>query len=414
VARGVLALAKVVVLCAIPASMARPDGERLSLDFRFKVEDDPSQGFRGAVGGDARGDGVSRLVCGDCVGRIYVFNFTDGKYTLEWRSPEKQQDVCVCPKAIGDADNDGKPEILVDMYVATGPSVGHYLCMYEWLPKEGTYGLSHKQFISSGSFLPMTIADLDVDGKDEVLLTDPNFAVYRYNGSQFVRIWSCSTGQTLQISVGDADGDGRMEGVCTNPLSSPGRVFVLGFDGSTYTREAEFEISPNNVGSASVGEIDGDGADEILAATYNIAVPPSDYLVYKAEWVGGGYVTDRIGTIGCGTYDIHFGDTDGDGASEALILCNFGVQRLLDYESGDYILLNATIGSTGQFGDLSDVDADGRPELIIPTYDGLFVFSDLKVSPQPVPEPAAISMAVFLLFFLVPDREAHRSGRGAT
>lgn len=130
-----------------------------------------------------------------------------------------------------------------------------------------------------------------------------------------------SHGEFITSAVGDIDGDSQREIVCGVTLSS-GECYLmsckLGEHGSMMTPIAEYRGGDVNlIRSISLGDVDGDGCEEIVIGTR-----PSG-LVILLRRAGDGYsqeVIDRdpYGPFTSNTREVHIADVDNDGALEIL------------------------------------------------------------------------------------------------
>ena len=188
------------------------------------------------------------------------------------------------------------------------------------------------------------MADLDSDGRDELLVTSPwgigvlnvvggTYAatMLRRNGTRFGG-WLLNTADNRFGPAGDFDADGRVEFL----VSSPWGIGVFRLSGATFTvptmsrNGSRFDgwllnTADNRFGP--VGDFDGDGADEILVSSpWGIGVLKQNGSTFDAT------VIKPNGTRFDGwllnTADNRFGpvgDFDGDGADEILVSSPWGI-----------------------------------------------------------------------------------------
>jgi hypothetical protein len=138
------------------------------------------QGARGVIAGVTRDDHKVRVVVGSAnTGKMYVYLYDGTSYQEEW-SGTVLEGAQIIPTAIGDANNDGFPEIVVSVWPKPwyGPSDGK-IHLYRW---NGTaYAQVMEQLIdATDNYMPVAIADIDGDGKNELVLVDKQVNVMRY------------------------------------------------------------------------------------------------------------------------------------------------------------------------------------------------------------------------------------------
>ena len=131
-------------------------------------------------------------------------------------------------------------------------------------------------------------------------------------------------GATL-ASLGDVDGDGADEFVIAAPGADGGQVFLLSGDagsgalsaaGSAWTAEGEADLAGSSL--ASAGDVDGDGLPDLLVGAQGSSVA---YLL--TDPVGGGSLADAWaivrGSDQLGSAVSTAGDMDGDGLGEFVV-----------------------------------------------------------------------------------------------
>jgi len=362
----------IVLACAVISQGGRPlsaaagsGGQKINAagppeTHRFVVDATISVGssYRAAIAGDLRNDGVNRIVAGTSSSLYaYVFGKQGTTYVEEWNQLYAAGDA-VTPAAVGDVDNDGLNEFLISVR-STG-----MVYMYRW--DGATYQKVHEQYFG-GNYMPAAVFDIDRDGANELIMdgsgAGPVVSVFNYDSGSgtFILAWSAPKGDALQIAVGDPDNDGHLEAVVALPWDyPPGKLMIIGFDGSAYSVEATITSFASGLGGAAVADFDGDGKKEIVTGLFNVA--SATFPVYLVKHDGAQYNVTTLYDAAAGTFQIHAGDIDRDGLPEALVLKS-GQMQVVDFRNSAYT--PASVGSSGgTAGDLADMDGDNREEII--------------------------------------------------
>lgn len=218
----------------------------------------------------------------------------------------------VCPPAAADVDGDGVQEVYaVDTW---GPFCVDESGVVRWYTRTGD------NFVSAP-----VIADLNADGAAELVCSSSrNNAIHCFNAHDGTRMWSASTvGEAdaypgSSIAVGDLDGDGFQEVIAADKT---GYVYCLRHDGTEAWRFATQKRAPAAV---SLGDIDGDKHVEALVSS-------GDHFLYCVDWRGA--LEWRFET---GLRLIHpatIADVDLDGKVEFLICGSDRILRCLTLDA---------------------------------------------------------------------------------
>jgi len=176
-------------------------------------------------------------------------------------------------EALGDVDNDGAVELITSTYNAHG----FYVFGYNTSESDPNKRLI--QEFSSGDLGANTYTietgDVDNDGTREIVVSlwSPIYRLYIFgwNGSTYVK-----EGETeylnpgiLRFALGDVDQDGVMEIIGGRWSSgSYARFYVYGFTGVSYVREYESGDLGQYITGIAAADLDNDGNIEILIGTY--------------------------------------------------------------------------------------------------------------------------------------------------
>ncbi|MCK5331808.1 MAG: VCBS repeat-containing protein [Candidatus Marinimicrobia bacterium] len=236
--------------------------------------------------------------------------------------------------------------------------------------------------ISSGT-------DIDQDSKQEILITSYDnggrITCFEESGTDtFAYVWASpnildsdgsSTSYPRDVHVGDLDGDGKLEiitSVGRYPDVNPGNgIYIYEWDGSTddgYGTQADLIVNlhaalndslhESRVEGFSVGDIDGDGKDEILLASNGGSNP-----IYGTVDGSPAYSEDRFIILGV------TGDIGGFGAA---LVEEFAVSPRDVNKDG--VRENALGGGSPQDIVMCDTDGDGLLEAACFSWNNLAMF----------------------------------------
>lgn len=217
-------------------------------------------------------------------------------------------------------------------------------------------------------------ADLVITGEDENL--DPTAKLYL--GGEDGNFTEAGAGLAGVISgsssLGDVDGDGNLDILVTgdqNGLTTDGgfsSTLYLG-DGEGGFSKAEAGLVGVRSGSSSIKDVNNDGNPDLLITGRNENSNPSATL-YLGDGEGG-FSEANAGLTGVSVSSSSIADVNKDGNADLLITGRDASRTLtatLYLGSGDGSFTEAGAGLTGVLsGDSSfgDVDGDGNPDLLI-------------------------------------------------
>jgi FG-GAP-like repeat len=224
-------------------------------------------------------------------------------------------------------------------------------------------------------------ADIDGDGRDELIAAEAWYFVWAYDVERQLPKWSIPTDLDVgAIQVADVDADGTQE-----LLVGDGQWgSVHAYDTATQVEEWAIANPEHGVTNIAVADLTGDAIPEILWGA-GASSTGSDHL-YVADWQSRSIIGENQHLDGP-FLGPEVGDLDGDGIDE-LVVVSFTSES--GYESGRIAVIDGSTltvravspgvagGWAGWTGvhDLSlrDLDGDGRPEILVATdylYDGL-------------------------------------------
>lgn len=283
--------------------------------------------------------------------------------------------------AVSDWDGDGRPDIIVlspasntvSILRNTSRAPGPFSTASFTAPR---VDLNISSYISS-----FAVADLDLDGKPDLLLTTPysNSVAVVMNtvAGGGVAYFSLVTGEYPRaVAVSDVDGDGKQDIVVANERSNTVSVFrnrstTTLLSNISFAPRVDFPVGTNPVDLA-LSDADGDGKPEIVVANF----ASSTVSVLRNTAIAGDITTASFTqainfATGLQPYALAVGDADGDGKPDLLtantasntisVLRNTATSGItassfagkVDFNTGVYPLSLA----------LGDLDGDGVSEV---------------------------------------------------
>lgn len=300
-----------------------------------------SIGKAGLFTTDLDGDGTQEIIAGASAGGFgdnvlwyVVRKAANGGYEQIWRSPV--YGVTIVRILLADMNADGKDDVVVSL--ADG-AVRIY---------DGPTLREIRSLQLAASLKDLAIADLDGDGSKEVVISD-GIGVNVYNAGSGTLQWQVASGGGSSIAVGNVDTDPAREIVTTN---YGGKGYVLnGLSGAV-----KWEYVNSFGARVRLADLDGDGMQEIIGAApwYKITILDAD-LKSPAWEIATNLDIDAV----------EVADSDGDGVPEII----YGDRQSGGIHAIDtgshkqkWSIYNYDGGISGIA--IGDVDLDGNKEVL--------------------------------------------------
>jgi len=251
--------------------------------------------------------------------RIYQFKYVNGMYENTWVSETTPANE-IRGISVGDADNDGMPDITA---VVKNDGRGKKFAKI-YMYKHGSQGAPDyvsADFSRSFSHIyDSIIADADNDGQNELIIADwDNIKIFRWNGSDFINIWNSRSypNRIFSVDVGDADNDDSNE-IILAAFDTNAAVILESLGSDIWGDEQMSEPIPENVAIdyAKVRDADNIPGNEIVAGGNN-----NRLMIWKHNEENGEYdivfISEDLGGF---TQGVDAGDIDGDGLNEVVTL----------------------------------------------------------------------------------------------
>ena len=322
----------------------------------------------GLVVSDFDGDGKTDIVATNDLGMtVYTNTSLPGKidFDRKFNSATAQPHGGI---AVGDLDGDGKTDIAV-----TNTTEGS-VSIFKNTSTNGVISFSKVNFSTGGFPTSISINDLDLDGKPDMVITNAGsnvntIAVFRNitTGSIIAFAPKVDLGvglSVLKVCISDLDGDGINSSTVYRNISEIGNL--------AFANRIVFEHFVYSATDGDVGDIDGDGKPDI-GITYDIRYTldaTNSIAIYRnTSTIGNISFAAPVGFSGCFSNAApSFGDLDGDGKIDLLTVCGSILLRKNNSSAGNISFIAVT-GPNIILGELvrsaiTDLDGDGKPDLL--------------------------------------------------
>lgn len=326
--------------------------------------------------GDLDGDGKADLiVSGYNSNGLSVFRNVSVRGSLLASSFAARVDLVtdnVSSLAVGDLDGDGKPDLVATNYQSKKISV--------WQNRATAGSISTSSFappvsfVTAGKPVSVAIGDLDEDGKpdlvvasssDTVLVFRNTSAIGSINSGSFAASVSFITANTPHnIVISDLDGDGKPDLAIVSTGSTVSILRNISTKGSitagSFAAKVDFFIGPYSYYIA-IGDLDGDGKPDIAVPNSNSSIDANtvSFLHNNPFFPPSVQATD-VTFSNTTTNSTTASWTNGNGLSRAVFIAeastgNAAPVNNITYAASPVLGLGTQIGSSGWYCVYNDI-----------------------------------------------------------
>ena len=220
-----------------------------------------SEKFDGVNFGDVDNDGKLDVVGVGLSGQVWVARYVSHEWTAQklWDNPGE-----LLQPAIGDVDNDGKNEIVVGGMVA-GPEADTGAGQVTMLKGSGTQWTATRIYTAEAMVHGIHMGDFDPDhpGNEIVIGTFAyNMTELAYTNGKWVDTLMFKAGHKVRtVVVGDVDGDGKNE---VTAASKDQNVYITKKVNHVWVTKSVYYDPIDGVARCGIGDFDGDGIVDIV------------------------------------------------------------------------------------------------------------------------------------------------------
>ncbi|MFL5746905.1 MAG: beta strand repeat-containing protein [Niastella sp.] len=293
-----------------------------------------------------------------------------------------------------DLTDDGKPELI------TANSVGNSISIFKNASSVGNVSFENSVNLSVGNDAKhIAFGDLDGDGKQDLAVINFNqglkstLSVFRNNSTggnlSFAPKTDIPTGDgSLSLAIADLNGDGKPDVVVTSGNSGYVSILQNTTVGTAIAFAPAFNLTLlSHADEVAVADFDKDGRVDLIVSNWS----GSSLSVFRNVSTGGNLLLTQLPDITTGIYpgQLSAGDMDMDGKPDLLLNYNGAVSYLRNMSSpGNISFVNLqNFNFSVRNTNLGDLNGDGKPDLIA----GLSRSGKISIFENTTPAPASIT-----------------------
>ncbi|RLF45587.1 MAG: hypothetical protein DRN17_02230, partial [Thermoplasmata archaeon] len=335
-------------------------------------------------------DGTTILDSGHEGGSASPNALSDGTYEIQWEKDYGKlwwwSARYEGPQPVGDADNDGKNELLIggrDPFMRVMKWDESKQIYYEQAKiVDPVFGIGYGIWVKLGkkyynvpqpfgSATGFSIADIDNDGKNEIgIAWGCHFSAFKWDGSRYklmgryivISQKNNQYGTTLDCVVGDYDNDGKNEVIITGGYDGAPSLVAISWDGSKFVEEASWS-GQGSIYFPWIADVDNDGENEVICGDGRRLV--------VLDWDGNEFVPTVVNEFSHHVFGCVGKDSDGDGIPEIHVTFRYPELQIWKWNGSSYEKIWDRIWQgeedTIEAIDVGDVDGDGIPEVCVGT-----------------------------------------------
>jgi len=335
-----------------------------------------TQKFDGLNAGDADNDGKTEIIGVGLAGKVWMVKYVNKEWVTStiWENPGE-----LLLPYVGDADNDGKNEVVVVGMVA-GPEADTGAGQVTMLKGSGTNWVATRIHTDPYMVHGVAIGEFDPDhagnevvvgtfgwNMTEIALTNGQWSSTVMMHTNITAPATAGKVRTVVISDIDADGKNEVTAACKNY-----EVYIVKKSGSTWTNKSIWRDT-GGPARTHTGDFDGDGVIDIVASgdSKNLA------LIKRSgtTWTGTVIFTDSDQMRGAQIWDVY----DGHAGNE-IIGAGYSGNVTMHYMVGTEWKHFLLFHDTGRLHDVkvADVNADGKLDIFCGGYSNKLTVISLK------------------------------------
>jgi FG-GAP-like repeat/PASTA domain/FG-GAP repeat len=223
----------------------------------------------------------------------------------------------------------------------------------------------------------LEMADLNGDGKLDIATANRlgnNVSVFLNagNGSLLPRRDYATSPEPSSLAIADVDGDGKPDLVTAGRGNGVGAVSVLVNSGDgTFGAKREYRTGATP-SSLAVGDLDGDGAQDLAVAMVDEDVSRSGAITVLENDGDGVFGAGRTFLLGADPASVAMGDLDGDGSADLATANTYAGTVSVLLNDGDGTFPRQHNYATGDWApsvSIGDLNADGYADLVAGHFD---------------------------------------------